>query len=254
VAETHSNIYLGKKYLIWTIVFIIWAFLTKSYLAQINDFFDSIFGDGRDTGFYFPLALFLGGAIFLAPFVGAANGFTENLNLSLKDPRFHNQRRLIFVGSLCFLIVYLQLLFVTNYEGYFDALLYNLGDLNFFKLGAISYVAFFYFKRNGSSHISKIATVSCWFFIAMYLWSLYFSLGLDDGCRTVDGDPLFGGGGYEECDPDFINQKDQYGEVSKEHGLKTEAIFATELIISQIAGVFSALIGYGFGKRRKFIF
>ena len=77
MAETHSNIYLGKKYLIWTIVFIIWAFLTKSYLAQINDFFYSIFADGRDTGFYFPLALFLGGAIFLAPYVMAANGFAE---------------------------------------------------------------------------------------------------------------------------------------------------------------------------------
>lgn len=254
MAETHSNIYLRKKQLIWTIVFIIWAFLTKLYLTQINDFFNSIFSDGRDTGFYFPLALFIGGAIFLAPFVGAANGFVENLDLSLKDPRFHNQRRLIFVGFLCFLIVYLQLLFVNNSEGYFDALLYNLRDLNLFKLGAISYIAFFYFKRNNSSHIAKIATVSCWFFIAMYLWSLYSSLGFDNGCRTVGGDPLFGGGGYQECDSDFINQKDQYEEVSKEHGLKIEAIFATELIISQITGILFAVIGYGFGKRKKFPF
>lgn len=254
LADTHSIIYLEKKQLIWTVVLMIWAFFTKLFYPQINGFFDLIFSDGKDQEFYFIFALFLFAAICFAPFVGAAKNFVESLNISLKDPRFCNKRQFIFVSSSCFLIIYLQLLFVTNFEGYLEALLYNFTELKFLKLVAISYIAFFYLKRNSSKHIAEIATISSCFFIAMYLWSLYFALGFDNGCTTVGGDPLRGGGGSQECDPGYINQKDQYGEVSKKHGLMIDAIFATELLISQITGILFAVIGYGFGKWKKFPF
>ena len=249
MAEIHSEIYLSRRKLLCAGLFVTWAFVTKLFFLQINSFIDTFFEDA--SGFYFLLALTAVGFICFLPFVAAATAFVESLSLSLKDPRFHNQRSIIFVVFLGFLLLYLQFLFITDFEGYFAALQYNFAHPKLFKLGVIAYISLFYFKRNCSNHISQIVTVCCWFFIAMYLWTLYFSLGLDDGCQIVGGDPLFGGGGYEDCDPHFINQKEIDGQISQNYGFSVKALSATEMLISQMVGIVFASMGYSFGKRKK---
>ncbi len=232
--EKFSKIYLDKKQLTVCAAFLAWAACTRLFSEQLLDMFD-----GFDS---FLPAMFLGGLLLLGPFVAAATSFGDAFEIALKDPRLKNSRVWVLILGVSFVVFFLQFLMLESVRGYGDALLYNLYNPKFFKLAFIAYIAWG-FTKSYAKNPFQTGQVAYWFSIAMYLWALYFSYGLDDGCTTVGGDPLFGGGGYEECGGDYQKQKDLNSELASESNYTSSSLFATEMLIAQLTGFLAIFVG-----------
>lgn len=235
--EKFSKIYLDNRQLTVCTAFVAWACFTRLFSEQLLDAVNGI-----DS---LILAMFLGGLLLLGPFVLAALSFAETFEIALKDPRFKNSRRWVLILGISFVVCFLQFLILQEAKGYIEALVYNISTPNFFKLAFLAYIAFTISKTYAKNPF-ETGQVAFWFSIAMYLWVLYFSYGLDDGCTTVGGDRLFSGGGYEECEEDYQKQKDLNSELASESNFTSSSLFATEMLIAQLTGFLAIFVGKRF--------
>ena len=67
-------------------------------------------------------------------------------------------------------------------------------------------------------------------FVICFCCVFYFWFGLDDGCVTTGADPLFGGGGETDCDPDHIKKRDALSNTGTVEGFNSDAAFAVKYL------------------------
>ena len=132
---------------------------------------------------------------------------------------------------------------------YWDAFVLTVIKPNYLKLAFIFYVVFFY-VRGEDKHPSNITKIAYVFLNIIFVWTFYLKLGLDDGCTTHGADPLFGGGGYEVCDNDFVKMSETNAEIADLRGFSSDTLFAAEMLLTQMIGLFALVIAIVFSKRR----
>ena len=89
-------------------------------------------------------------------------------------------------------------------------------------------VAYHDFKPAGKS---TLGTYGISIFVGIHLLNLYFFLGVDDGCRAVGSDPLFGGAEYYECDEEYTKKVEANEIIASQLNFNARALFAAEVFI-----------------------
>ena len=195
---------------------------------------------------FFPTLL-----IIFAPFTLA---HLEWLALSQKIEYNYNKMHLI-IGRLFYISIYaFFVIFIIGYksEGFFDAFVYTIANPNWTKFAVIAFLSFYFTKDFEHSINLKENELSGYFICSMcllFLWTLYYKFGLDDGCRTIGGDLLFGGGEEIECDDDYKQVKNIKNEISSNNSFSSNAFFAAELFFMIMISNLFILIGYIKSKR-----
>ena len=105
-------------------------------------------------------------------------------------------------------------------------------------------VAFFSYVAGKEIIFNNIFTSFVWSTAIIHLLILYFSYGLDDGCTTIGADPLFGGGGDVECDPDYKRSIDQAEEIANKSSFNKESLFAINFLILCLTSYLSIVASY----------
>ena len=192
--------------------------------------------------------------IIFAPFTLA---HAEWLDLSKKIEYNYDKIHLI-IGRLFYISIYaFFVIFIIGYksEGFFDAFIYTISNPNWTKIVVIALLSFYFTKDLNHSIHNRQYELSGYligFMCFSFFWSLYYKFGLDDGCVTVGGDPLFGGGGEIECDDDYQQVKDRKSEIASKNSFTSNAFFAAELFLMIIISNVFILIGY-IKSKRKFL-
>ena len=190
--------------------------------------------------------------IIFAPFTLA---HAEWLDLSKKIEYNYDKIHLI-IGRLFYISIYaFFVIFIIGYksEGFFDAFIYTISNPNWTKIVVIALLSFYFTKDLNHSIHNRQYELSGYligFMCFSFFWSLYYKFGLDDGCVTVGGDPLFGGGGEIECDDDYQQVKDRKSEIASKNSFTSNAFFAAELFLMIIISSLFIFIGYVKSKRK----
>ena len=137
-------------------------------------------------------------------------------------------------------------LWIHPSEGLSEAFIFRLNNFDWFQIGIVTIISYIATKE---TIFNNIFTSLIWSTAIIHLLSLYLSYGLDDGCTTIGADPLFGGGGEVECDPDYVNSADQAKEIANKNSFNKDSLFAVNFIVLCFTSYLSIVAGY---LKRKF--
>ena len=251
MARNVSPIYLDRKLIFGCLFCISWAFCTALFYEHIDSFLkaiDPFLVEWPSVGWF--IVMLLAGLFIGGPFVGSATLFYEVINLSLKDPRFNHFRLFLSLALIGFTVLFLQFLILNEYPYYYwDAFVFTVTKPTNLKMAFIFCVVFFY-VRGEDKHPANITKIAYVFLNIIFVWTFYLKLGLDDGCSTHGGDRLFGGGGYEVCNNDFLNLSEKNAEIADLRGFSSDTLFAAEMLLTQMIGLFALVTAMVFSKRR----
>ena len=232
---TKKEIYIYLLTLIFLFVYI----KSYDYVLFISDKIEYIFPKLAIL-LLFPLAF-----ILLGPFI-FAHAYCLKIAKKIEKNYFKLDLyigRAIYISIYTFFIIYI---IEDNSMGLLDALVFLISNPNCFKIGFIALLCF-YFTRKFLSDRPKNFEVSDCFIYSMtllFLWTLYYKFGMDDGCKSVGGDRLFGGGDYVECDENYKKVRDTNSEISTKNSFNSNALFTAELFIMTLISNLSVIIGY----------
>ena len=174
--------------------------------------------------------LFLLGLLFQSAI--AFNSLSQSIIYYNKN----NKYTLTVLLSLLSIFI-LSLYWIVDAEFIIGALLFEI--VNLFHIGtAIGCFVIFYItihmKEYNYKDVNSYIIGLNILVTIMFIRSIYFSMGMDDGCRTVGSDPLFGGGGELVCDNDYIKQKDTIQLNSEGKKFNLDAVFMAGFIVRSI--------------------
>lgn len=154
----------------------------------------------------------------------------------------------LFFKIMSVLVYFLVVAFLWLYPsiGLFEALIYRLENFDWIQVGFVAIISYFLTKK---IVFINLFTTLIWSTAIIHLVCLYVNSGLNNGCQTIGADPLFGFGGYEECDPDFKNPADQAKEIANKNLFNKESLFAVNFIILCLISYLTIITGY---LKRKF--
>ena len=157
-------------------------------------------------------------------------------------------KRKLFLKTLSVLVYFLVVAFMWIHPsvGLSEALIFRLNNFDWFQVGIVAFISYVVTKE---TIFNGIFTSLIWSTAIIHLLSLYLSFGLDDGCTTIGADPLFGGGGEVECDPDYVNSADQAKEIANKNSFNKDSLFAVNFIVLCFTSYLSIVAGY---LKRKF--
>ena len=133
-------------------------------------------------------------------------------------------------------IFILSLYWIVDAEFIIGALLFEI--VNMFHIGAaIACCIIFYIviqvydnDKGINSYIFGLNILVA----IMFARGIFFAMGMDDGCRTINADPVFGGGGEVVCDHDYIKEKDTIKLNSAGKKFNSDAVFMAGFIVRSI--------------------
>ena len=157
-------------------------------------------------------------------------------------------KKKIFFKTLSVLVYFsvIALIWISPSSGLYEALIFRLDRFDWFQVGIVAFISYVATKE---TNFNDIFTSLIWSTAIIHLLSLYLSYGLDDGCTTIGADPLFGGGGEVECDPDYVNSADQAKEIANKNSFNKVSLFAVNFIVLCFTSYLSIVAGY---LKRKF--
>ena len=187
-----------------------------------------------------PFILYFIAMFYLAVYVLAHHiwlSIVQNIGNNLE---FKNKLALkILTISAYFSVV--AFMWVYPSSGLFEALFFKLNHLNWFQVGIVVFISYVMTKN---SDINNIFTPFIWATAVIHLLTLYLSYGVNDGCTTYGSDPLFGGGGYVECEADFKNAADQAKEIASKNSFNQTSLFAVDFIFLCFISYLSIVASY----------
>ena len=162
------------------------------------------------------------------------------------------------IASLSFLL-YLQALWLVGVSGFLNALSFALRDQSLIQLGILAYFGFFLGRQcdglglKDTNRRLKPIDLTIIATSLIFVLQLFNFLGLDSGCYVVGSDPLFGGGGYQECEPDYEKQVIKAEAAAAIYNFNSKAYFAAKFFVLSIFASLIICLGYFSDKynRRK---
>ena len=167
-------------------------------------------------------------------FIHSARIF-NNLSQSIIFYNKNNKYILTVLLSLLSIFI-LSLYWIVDAEFIIGALLFEI--VNMFHIGAaIACCIIFYIvlqvydnDKGINSYIFGLNILVA----IMFARGIFIAMGMDDGCRTINADPVFGGGGEVVCDHDYIKQKDTIKLNSAGKKFNSDAVFMAGFIVRSI--------------------
>lgn len=209
-------------------------------------------GSGGHTPTLFLLPYLFSGLI-LIPYVAGTKAWVK---FSKKMEANSEPHQVLIVRAFSILVYASVILFVWLYrsEGFIAAFGFQIQNPPILKLAIFSYFFYFFGKiafENSPRAPNSIVTWTIYTFSGLHILSLYSFFGVDDGCRAVGGDPLFGGAEYYECDEDYVSKQDFVKQVSHENQFNSNAFFAAEMVLNIICC--SVMITFSYWVNKSYI-
>ncbi|MBL6787521.1 MAG: hypothetical protein ISQ27_05980 [PS1 clade bacterium] len=236
--------------LVMELVFIcIIVLLEVRFFTEISDFVESLMEIvGLRGGWQF-LATFFVLMVGLGPFGIMADRY-EALLARLKTTPTVDDLFLKVLTLNSVAAIFCSLFWLLKARGIAEATLHELSDINYFRYGFIIFISYKASDDNLRS-ATGLANGLKYAFLGCFAWVFYLWLGLDDGCTTTGGDPLFGGGGDIECDDDHQRYRERLNDVGSSRGFNSNAAFAVQYLFMTTASFLTITLVYIFRVKPK---
>jgi hypothetical protein len=218
-------IFLFIQFVIAAAALLLGVFFWDEVDGAINEFFNLVtFGIGVLkflSSFFYPV-------ILLIP-IGITAGLYLRFQEKLKVHSNYNN----YFGRLA-LLHFIAAFFVSAFwgidaVGLAEALAYSLSNFNWTLTAVIIVICWISCTAN-LRHISGLKSGFNTSLILSFCFLMYSWLKLDDGCTTVNSDPLFGGGGDIDCIEDYETEKDHFAKMGVNSGFNVEAFYAIRFL------------------------
>lgn len=225
--------------------------LELSFFSEINTFLNNLIHSvGLGSGFWlFVAAIWFYLPIVLIPFFLLNFSFDKLLAQLKATSSPEGLARNLFLTNIL-AAIFCSFFWALKARGILEAAWYEFDNFNFIMLGAV--IFFSYTAANSNLKSTKsLADGLKYAFVICFCCVFYFWFGLDDGCVTTGADPLFGGGGETDCDPDYTKQRDDLGNAGIAEGFNSDAVFAVQYLWMTTASFLTITLVYIFKVRKK---
>lgn len=148
--------------------------------------------------------------------------------------------------------LFLSIFWFKDATGISSALIYHYETPKYLLLFVLIFLPYWLARKlTEKQNKSMISFVFLGTLILCLLWNLYFYFGLDDGCKTFGTDPLFGGGGYRDCDPDYISEVAHIKSLMHSRMFNTDSYYAVQFIWMSFLAYASLVISLYVLKNKK---
>ena len=194
--------------------------------------------------FFMYLGVYINGAYFTGlNFIKLSTGVLNLVKNKYKIP-------LSIIISIIPLIVLSQTWYLGS-ENVLNAIIYEVKNYNYIGYLIISFIIWHFSKERILDYNHKVNpkfnyTVHLNFICFLFfIIEIYYSFGLDDGCTMVDGDPMFGGG-YLECDDEYIKDNESILAITENNNFNPNALRFSKFLINTLTGylIFWIFISY----------
>lgn len=225
--------------------------LELSFFSEINTFLNNLIhsvGLGSGIGLFFATIWFYA-PVILAPFVFLSFRYDALLARIKATSSPEGLARNLFLTNI-FAAIFCSFFWAMKAIGILEAAWYEFDNFNFIMLGAVIFFSYTAAISNLKS-AEGLANGLKYAFLICFCYVFYFWFGLDDGCVTTGADPLFGGGGETDCDPDYTKQRDDLGNAGIAEGFNSDAAFAVQYLWMTTASFLTITLVYAVKVRKK---